>query len=543
MKILGINGGTRAGYMDVAAALIIDGKVVAAIEEERLNRIKMSPAMISERSVIEVLRIAGISINDVDVIASHGSTWGDQYVNLLKGYFNSTFGYCPKIEIVHHHDAHAASAFFASGFDKAMILTIDDSGDGISTQSAIGENSSIKVINRVSRPNSLGIFYSLITQFCGFRREYDEYKLMGLSSYGNRDKYDFSWLLDCAEGKYNLNTDFVIGIAPGEPSPSRQEMFFNEKLIEKLGPKRLNGEPITEFYKDVAASAQKHLEDTLIELVTGLHGETGLRKLCLAGGVALNCVANQKLMNLDFVDEIFIQPAASDAGVSLGAAYLVAQKNGDIPQPTGNTYLGSEFSNEEIEETLVLLNTSYDTIENPARYAAVKIAENKIIGWFQGRSEFGPRALGNRSILANPQVAEMKDKINERIKFRESFRPFCPSVLEEDATVYFAGKSAVSPYMNITYDVLANAVDLIPAVTHIDQTSRIQTVNEKQNPLFYKLLTELKEITNLGVVLNTSFNVKGEPIVNSPRDAIATFYGSGLDCLVIGNYVVKKMDS
>ena len=437
MIVLGINGGVRAGYMDAAAALVIDGKVVAAVEEERLNRIKKSPGQIPELSIRAVLKKANISIKEVDYVGSHGITWGNEYKKILMDFFVNRFGHCPKLEIVHHHDAHAASAFYASGFEEAMVITLDNSGDGISTQLAIGKGTSIEIVERYPRPNSLGIYYSMFTQFCGFRREYDEYKLMGLSSYGDRSKYDFNWLLSFEKGKYDFNLEYLVPHKPGYPSPSRQQMLFNEKFINKLGSKRFNDEPVTSFYQDIAASAQKHIEDALVHLVNHFNKQTGISRLCLAGGVALNSAASQKLMNLDCLNDIYIQPAAGDAGVSLGAAYLVSSKYGDQPQPISNVYLGDEFTNSEIEGILKTTNLTYRKIDDPASFAAKMVGENKIVGWFQGRTEYGPRALGNRSIFANPTVKGINNKINDKVKFRESFRPFCPSVLEEDAHLFF----------------------------------------------------------------------------------------------------------
>jgi carbamoyltransferase len=275
-------------------------------------------------------------------------------------------------------------------------------------------------------------------------------------------------------------------------------------------------------------------------MVEEFHRRTGLRKLRLAGGVALNCVANQKLMNLDCIDDLYIQPAAGDAGVALGAAMLLSAQLGVLPQPMENAYLGEAFTAAEIEEEIANSGLSYEVTDDPAGFAAEQVGQNRVVGWFQGRAEFGPRALGSRSILGNPTHPDMDDIINRKIKFRESFRPFCPSVLEEDAAQHFDGAQAISPYMTITYDVKPESRELLPAVTHVDGTARIQTVNETQNPLFYRYLQRLKDEIGCGVTLNTSFNRKDEPIVNTPRDAIATFYGSGLDALVIGNYVVTK---
>jgi carbamoyltransferase len=540
MIILGVNGGVRLGYQDVSASLIIDGRIVAAVEEERINRIKFSPGQLPFLSIKAVLNKANISIYDVDYVATHGSTWGKEYLEVLKGYFKYTFGHCPAIEAVHHHNAHAASSYYPSGFDEAMVVTIDNSGDGVSTQLAIGRKGKLEEVSRFSRPNSLGIFYSLITQYCGFVRDSDEYKLMGLAAYGQPD-IDLSWLLSWQHGSYSLNDQYLKKVAPSAPQPTRQQTIFNESLIDKLGrPPLMPGQQISSFYKNLASSAQLKFEEILIRLVTEFHQKTGLRKLCLAGGAALNCVANQKLMNLDFIDEIYVQPASGDSGISLGAACYLSNELGFRPSPNAHTYLGEAFDNQAIEDILKLTNNPYDRIGNPAAHAARLVAENKTVGWFQGSAEFGPRALGNRSILANPANPRMAKHVNKIIKYRESFRPFCPSVLEEDAMRYFEGKQARSPHMTITYDVNQQGAQALPAVTHEDNTARIQTVCKENNAVFYQYLRELKKLTGHGVTLNTSFNVNGEPMVYKPVDAIRTFYGSGLDSMVIGNFLLNK---
>jgi len=540
LYILGISGGVRLGYHDIGAALVHNGKLVASVEEERLNRIKHSPNQLPQLSIRSVLNSEKISIKDVDIIASHGLTWGEPFQKILHDYFIGEFGFCPPIERVHHHDSHAASAYYASGFDESIILTMDGSGDGISMEWAIGKGQEMNVLKRFERPNSLGIFYSMITQFCGFTRDRDEYKLMGLSSYGDKTKYDFSDVIKFENGELVLNTDYIKEIKPKNPQPTRQEMIFSEKLVEKLGQKRLQNQELTKHYQDIAASAQLHVEKVILKIIEYLHKKTGIKKLCLAGGVALNCAANLRIMNLDYLDDIYVQPASNDEGVAIGAAYLVARKHGMEIQPMNSVYLGPSFTNEEIKKILDILNVKYSFEEDPALYAAKKVADNKVIGWFQGRMEIGPRALGNRSILANASNPKMRDLVNQKIKFRDSFRPFCPSVLEEDSTKFFVGKKRVSPHMTINYDVEESIIEKIPSVVHVDQTARIQTVNKEQNEIYYKFLSYLKEIIGIGVCLNTSFNVNNEPIVNTPREAVATFFGSGMDCLVIGNYILEK---
>jgi carbamoyltransferase len=539
MYILGISGGTRQGNQDGSATVLKDGKIVAFVEEERLFRVKHAAGRLPENAVRFVLKEAGISIEQVDKLTFPGETYSN-FEAVLERYFISKFGFCPPVELVHHHDAHCASAFYASGFSEAMILSYDLSGDGVSTQLAKGQGGEMDVFKRFSKPNSLGIYYSLLTQFMGFTRDSDEYKVMGLSSYGRRGSHDLSWLLQYGDGEYQLNTDCLMIGGADQPNPSKQEPMFTPLFLEKLGSPRLPDGEMISFYEDIAASGQEHLENVLVELVTHFHKKTGLRKLCLAGGVALNCVANQKLMGLDFIDEIFIQPAASDAGLSLGAAYIVSQNNGIAPQAMESVYLGPEFTEEKILEALELTNVKYEKIEDISSFAADQVFADKIVGWFQGRMEVGPRALGNRSILANPCNPQMQDIVNEKIKFREKFRPFTPSVLEEDADDFFLGKMRVAPYMTITFDAKEGVKDIIPSVVHVDETVRVQTVRQDQNKLYYNYLQALKAKSGHGVTMNTSFNVKGDPVVNTPYNALATFYGSGMDTVILGNFAIQK---
>lgn len=542
MYILGINGGFRAGYQDVSACIVKDGEVIAAVEEERLTKIKFSAGKLPYYSIIEVLSLANISFDEVEEIAFHGESWDDEIQPRLEDYFNYHFGVNLPIVRYHHHDCHAASTFYASGFEQAIIITIDNSGDGVSTQVMFGSEGQLQLIDRFERPNSFGLFYQIITQVCGFQKDNEEYKLMGLSSYGDRKKHDFSWLFDFKDGELNLNQKYIQKLAPGASSLHKDEMVFDDVLLERLAiqPRKLE-EPFSEAYKDLAASAQQHIEDVMLKMIEYYSEKLKCNHFCFAGGVALNCVMNKSIMNHSKVHSIFIQPASTDAGISLGAAWLATVKRNIQPIPQVHTYLGRSFSNNEIEHTLKNLKLKYEKIEEPEKIAAQLITADKIIGWFQGKMEFGPRGLGNRSILANPTAKGMNDKVNLAIKFRESFRPLCPSVLEEDFDLYFKGKKKVSPYMTITYDIIGNSVtDVIPAVIHVDNTARIQTVNEKVNPLYYRLLQNLKRLNGHGVVLNTSFNLANQPIVNTPQDAIATFYACGMDALIIGDYLIEK---
>ena len=541
MLVLGINGGFRSGYQDTSAVLVRDGKVTRAVEEERFTRVKHAPGQIPEKSIDWILKKENISLNDIKRIAVHGSTFGEEFSDRLKKYFQYYFKHCPPIFKFHHHLAHSASAYYASGFDQSMILTVDNSGDGCSTQTAIGSKGKIKVLKRWKRPQSLGIFYSMMTQFCGFRKDRDEYKLMGLSAYGDPSRYDLNKILSIKEGNYELNEDFLFKIQPGRPQAHKQEMLFSKQLESFLKVKaRSPFSPITKEYKDLAASSQKHLEKALIEIVTDLYKETKIRNLCLSGGVALNCLANQKIAELDFIDNIYIQPASSDAGISLGAAYLACLDLGDEPQAMDHVYLGPSFDNSSIFDSLKLCQVPFTELKEPAQKTAELIAQKKIVGWFQGAMEFGPRALGARSILASPFEKNMKDILNSKIKFREEFRPFGPSLLIEEKNRILESNLKELPYMTVTSHVKESWKDKLAPIVHKDGTSRPQTLTQKSNPLFWDCLKKLKELSGAGIVINTSFNTNLEPIVNTPKEALASFYGSGMDALVIGNFLLEK---
>lgn len=538
MYILGINGGLRHGYQDVSTVLVKDGKVVYGIAEERLNRIKHSAGQLPFLGIREALKFEGIDIRDVSWIATHGSTWGDDFEPILQEYITYTFGHCPKINRVHHHLAHAASTYYASGFDDAMILTMDASGDGISTQRAIGSKGEIEIIGQISRPNSLGIFYSIMTQYCGFFRDTDEYKLMGLAPYGSAEDIKLDEVLAVTDNGFELNRSFLKPIKPGAAQGTRQQPAFSDQLVQLLGPARISGRELTPHYKNVAAAAQKTLTEAIVALVTQFHQETGLRKLCLAGGVALNCEANRHLMQLDFLDDIFVQPASGDDGISLGAAWITSNMEGIPPVQPEDYYWGNSYTNADIHNQLTLLGVDFSRVNDPGQEAAKRVSQNQVLGWFQGRDEFGPRALGNRSILANPTHPEMKQILNQKIKFREGFRPFCPSILAESCGKYFTGKRLTSPYMTFNYEV--NVPATLPTITHVNNTARIQTVDREQNPLYHEYLCALAQTMDIGMSVNTSFNRNNEPIVHTPIEAVSAFYGSGMDALIIGDFVLSK---
>lgn len=539
--ILGINGGVRPGYQDISAVLMQNSKVLAAVEEERLTRVKHIAGQLPILSIKEVLRIANICIQDISVVAFHGSTWGNAIDAVLQQHFISYFGHAPEIRRYHHHDCHAASTFFLSGYQEATVISIDGSGDGISTQISYGRANTLKNIKQYERPQSLGMYYSMFTQICGFTRDSDEYKLMGLAAYGKPKTYNLDEILKVKEGTYTFNEDYMVKIEKGQSSPSRHEMLFSKKLNDYLQIPNRNSKSIAQEYMDLAASAQLKLEQALLEIVKAAIAKTGSGNVCLAGGVALNCLANKRIEALEEVENLFIQPASNDSGISLGAAILASIELGDfVPATQMHTYFGTAFSQKEIEETLKRCNTPFDTNENFIEIAAESLAASKVIAWFQGRMEFGPRALGNRSILANPAAKNIQQTVNQKVKFREGFRPFGASVLEEDFDLYFEAKCKRASYMTKVFAVKEAYQKLLSGVTHVDGTCRVQTVNETQNPLYYKLIKAFKNLSGHGVLLNTSFNLSHEPIVQTPRDAIASFYASGLDQLYLGKSIVKK---
>jgi carbamoyltransferase len=537
MNILGISGGVRHGNQDAAAALLVDGKLVFAQEEERFTRGVHAIALLPENAVAAALAYAGLDIHDIDHLAFHTANSGLR--ESLQRYFRFVFGHCPPLRFIDHHHAHAASAFYASGFDDAMILTADLSGDGVSTTLGHGKGTEISTLRRFMKPQSLGIFYSIATQALGFRRDSDEFKVMGMAGYGQPTR-ELDWLLEVEDGGYRLHEDNLVALSAGSVNPSKQEPLFSDLFCERVGFVRRRGEPFKQEHFDFAASVQHVLNRAGVSLVRWLHEQTGSRNLCIAGGVGLNCVMNQHLLNMPEVGEIFVQPAASDAGAALGAAYAVAIQEGEVLQRFPGPYLGTEFTADQMRAQLDNLGVSFREASHPEAVAADAISAGKIVGWFSGRHEFGPRALGARSILADPRSVEMKDLINIRVKYREEFRPFAPSVLEHRADEYFRADGHQLPYMTVACDVQEGQRDELPAVVHVDGTARVQTVSGEQSPAFHELISLVEQKTGVPVVLNTSYNVKGQPIVNTPVQAAETFFGSGMDMAVIGPWVLTK---
>ena len=536
MVILGLHSGFSNGIHDPSAVLIIDGKLVVACEEERFSRIKMSPNMLPVLSIRHCLTIANITIQDVDVIAHPGASFAD-YEERVRAYVKYYFNYCPKIMLVDHHTSHLASAFFASGYKNSTCLSYDGYGEDCSTALALGSLDGLKIFERYEKHNSLGLFYSAITSFLGFNAGSDEYKLMGLAAYG-RSEQDLSDILQISDNEYKFNEKILRSDFAGL---GWQEPIFSNQLVKLLGKPRQPSQEITQRHMDIAYSAQRQLERAVLNLTRHAMRVTGSYNLCLSGGVALNAAANGLLYSNPLVNRLFIQPASSDRGLSLGAAMYIAHNMGEkIINPT-HMYLGEQYDTTSIEKALQQTNLSAKSIEKIGSFAAQKLAEGKIVAWFQGRSEFGPRALGNRSILAEPCYSATRQHINARIKYREEFRPFAPAVIEELASDLFSiepGDS--SPFMTINYRVKDTWIDKLQAVTHVNQTARVQTVNSIDNPSLFDLLTEFYGITGVPAVLNTSFNLQGQPIVETPLDAIGTFAMSGIDVLIMGNYAIEK---
>jgi len=582
MYILGIN----AYHGDSSACIVKDGELIAAAEEERFRRIKHWAGFPSE-AIRYCLGAEVLSLEDIDYIAINRNPKAnlskkiifalrkrpsfslikqrlENYSNIgnIKKTFCHEFGIDEDflktpIVNVEHHLAHMASAFFVSPFDSAAILSIDGFGDFVSTMTGEGKGNKISVFEKVYYPHSLGLFYTAITQFLGFKKYGDEYKVMGLAALG-KPKY-----LDIMEkivkikqnGMFELNLNYFIHYTEGvsmswdgiEPKLSD---VFSKRLIEALGPRRRYEEPITEHHADIAASLQAMYEKAFFHILNRLYQKTKNRRLCLVGGCALNSLANGKIFDHTPFREVYIQPAANDAGGALGAAYYVYHQVFGNPRifVMDNTYWGPQFSDEEIKKLLDLKKEELEkfgcTIEfindedELCKKIAQEIANGKIVGWFQGRMEWGPRALGNRSILVDPRRAEMKDILNARIKRREWFRPFAPSILVEKVGEYFE-KDYPDPFMIKVYPIRPEKRTIIPAVTHVDGTGRLQTVSKEENSLYWRLIKEFERLTGIPVVLNTSFN-ENEPIVCTPDEALDCFLRTKMDVLVLENWIIVK---
>jgi carbamoyltransferase len=582
MIILGIN----AYHGDVAAVLLRDGELVAAVEEERIRRIKHVSGFPSQ-AIRTCLEMAGVSGREVDhvavsrrprahlwrklafVLASRprGGLVRDRTSNYRRvARLPETVagslgldgaGRSPAFHWVEHHPAHLSSAFFVSPFDEAAVCGVDGFGDFVSTSWAVGRGSTLEVVHRTYFPHSLGLLYLALTQYLGFLNYGDEFKVMGLAPYGMPVLADqvgrLVRLLD--GGRFELDLSYFTHWSGGasmtwEDGPPAIGRVFSHRLEELLGPARQPDEPLTSQHEDVAASLQAVFEEGVFHVLNGLHARTGLSRLCLAGGCAMNSVANGRIRERTPFREVYIQPAAGDNGTALGAAYYV--HNQVLGQPRrfimAHGFWGPDFANRQIDEALGAraadlssAGCSVRTMQDEAElvdWTAARLAEGQIVGWFQGRMEWGARALGNRSILADPRRADMREVINTKIKFREKFRPFAPSVIEEAHAEYF-DRSVPDPFMMQVYPVRACKRAVIPAVTHVDGSGRLQTVNAAANPRYWRLLRAFERLTGVPVLLNTSFN-ENEPIVHRPSEALDCFLRTRMDVLVLGDRVVTK---
>lgn len=566
MYILGIS----CYYHDSAAAILHDNHVIAAVEEERFSRKKFDDGF-PKNAIDFCLKEAGVEPQQIDIIAFYDKSvlkferLLDNYIAVaprglqsfldvipkwihkrlwikdeIKKYLK---GFTGKIIFPEHHLSHAAYAFFTSPFSQAALLTVDGVGEWSTTTFGLAQGTNIKLTNDIRWPHSLGLFYSAFTYFLGFQVNEGEYKLMGLASYGKPKYYDLIMreLLDVREdGSIHLNMRYFAF--------TYDKVMINHNFEKLFGVvTRTEDSEIEQIHYDIGASAQLVLEETLLKMVKHVHAKTGMKNLCLGGGVALNGVANYRILKEGPFENIYIPPSPGDAGSAIGCAqyayYSVLKNKRMIEQEPAtmiknNSYLGPKYSEDEIRSFLVHYNIEYERYEQDEllKRTSELIVEQNVVGWFQGKMEWGPRALGNRSILADPRNENMKDILNEKIKHREKFRPFAPSILEEYVSEYFE-LEIPSPYMLLVAKV--KKPDIMPAVTHVDGTGRLQTVSKMANPLYYGLINEFYNKTGVPILINTSMNVRGEPIVNTPKQAFGMLLKTDMDYLILGNYIIS----
>src|SRR5271163_3266974 len=578
MIILGIN----AYHANSSAAIVADGQLLAAVEEERLNRVKYA-AGLPARAIRYCLDQAGVKLSEVDHIAIPRNPWARLGTKLrfamrmpkfaldrarvmkrfagIQEDLATTFEISPdairaKFHRIEHHTAHLASAFYVSPFEKAAVLSADGLGDFASSMWALGQGPRMQPLGEITFPHSLGMYYTALTQYIGFWKFGDEYKVMGLAAYGEPEFLDEFRRIVHVDGplSFRLGLGYFTHQDQGADMTWREAdrtpvlgRLFSSYLEVRLGPARKADQPLEQRHYNLAASMQAALEEVLAAHWNALAEKTGEKSLCLAGGVAFNCLANGKIFERSPFEHVFIQPAAGDAGLSVGAAFAVAHQVLGAPREfvMDHAGWGPEFSPQEIRKALEAARASGEPMQieeldeaSLVQSTARHIAAGKIVGWFQGRVEWGPRALGQRSILADPRRAEMKDILNRRIKHREIFRPFAPSILEEATSEYFE-QTHPSPFMTFAYSVRPEKRSVIPAPTHVDGTARLQTVNRAATPLYWKLIRAFGDLTGVPVVLNTSFN-DNEPIVCRPEEALDCFQRTQMDVLVMGNFVLEK---
>ena len=588
MKILGIS----CFYHDAAAALLCDGQLVAAAHEERFTRKRHDPD-VPAQAVAYCLREAGIQINDLDylvfydkpfiklerILTTYLATFPKSLASFTKSIpiwmkeklwvptqLREHLGYEGEVLFAEHHQSHAASAFLPSPFEEAAILTCDGVGEWATTTQGIGRGNKFELTREVRFPHSLGLLYSAFTYYLGFKVNSAEYKVMGAAPYGEPKYADkiLDELVDLRDdGSFKINMRY-FAYDYGLTMTSRHfDKLFGE-------PRRESESKMEQFHWDMAASIQKVTEEIVLRIVNDLHASTGMKNLCMAGGVALNCVANGRLLREGPFENIWIQPAAGDAGGALGVAQFIWHQLLDKPRTVNElddqsgSLLGPRFDNNEVQAFLDKIDVPYRRFDDEAEicdFIARQIANEKVVGWMQGRMEFGPRALGSRSILGDARSENMQKVMNLKIKFRESFRPFAPSVLQERVGDYFEFRpNEPSPYMLLVADVVQrkrakldgdlkglSGLDIlnvkrseVPAITHVDYSARVQTVDKDRNGRYYKLIKQFEEVTGCPVIINTSFNVRGEPIVCTPQDAYHCFMGTEMDVLVIEDYVLLK---
>ena len=577
MNILGIN----AYHGNASAAVVCDGRLIAAVEEERFNRVKYA-AGFPAQAIRYCLKEAGLILKDIDHVAVPRNPYARLGTKLFYAMRMPSFArervkvlakftgipealaqafdadpakLSAKFHRIEHHQAHLASAFYVSPFERAALLSADGLGDFASTMWGTGSGNRMNIDGAIAFPHSLGLFYSAVTQYLGFLKFGDEYKVMGLAAYGQPEQFDsFRDIVRTNGNGFRLGLDYFthhrtgpeMSWADADKTPTLGKMF-SEEMPRRLGPARAPEEPLEQRHRNLASSLQARLEEVYLGMLKKLAEKTGLKAVCLAGGVAFNCVANGKIFESTPFEQIYVHPAAGDAGLAVGAAFYVWHQILGKPRSfvMDHAYWGPSFSRDEVRRAVDasgLPQKAYSIEELPEEdltgRAASIIAEGKILGWFQGRAEWGPRALGNRSIVADPRRAEMKEILNRRIKHREIFRPFAPSILAE-ATGQWFEKSHPSPFMTMAYSVRPEKRDKIPAPTHVDGTGRLQTVTREANPRYWRLIKSFEGLTGVPVVLNTSFN-DNEPIVCRPEEALDCFLRTQMDALVLGDFLITK---
>ena len=581
MNILGIN----AYHGNASAAIVCDGQLIAAVEEERFNRVKYAAGFPSQ-AIRYCLKAAGLTLNEIDHVAVPRNPYARLATKIFYALRMPSFALQrakvlvkfqgipealaqlfdadprnirAKFHRIEHHQAHLASSFYCSPFDRAALLSADGLGDFASTMWGAGNGARMKIEGAIAFPHSLGLFYSAVTQYLGFLRFGDEYKVMGLAAYGQPEQLEFFRDLvrfqnGSSRNGFRLGLDYFshhrtgpeMSWAEADKTPTLGKLF-SEGMEMRLGPARSADHALEQRHRNLAASLQLRLEEVYLGMLKKLADRTGLRAVCLAGGVAFNCVANGKIFDATPFEQVYVHPAAGDGGLSVGAAFFVWHQILGKPRSfvMDQAYWGPEYSREEIRRAvdsngLVQKGCVISDLgeQELMRRAAAIIADGKILGWFQGRAEWGPRALGNRSIVADPRRAEMKEILNRRIKHREIFRPFAPSILAEATSEYFE-KSHPSPFMTLAYAVRPEKRDKIPAPTHVDGTGRLQTVTREANPCYHALISAFRDLTGVPVVLNTSFN-DNEPIVCRPEEAIDCFQRTQMDALVLGDLLITR---